>query len=89
MEDLTAITCQSIGVAGTTKIHFLRAATHVVARVGISIFGQTNQAHGPDANPFDVSFRDNYAEGVGQNREAALEDLRRDLKQISDSLWAE
>ncbi len=89
MEDLTAITCQSVGVAGTTRIHFIKTGSQVVARVGIAIFGMTNQRNSPYTNPFDPSFHDNYAEGIGPDRDGALRALKEDLKKISDSLWAE
>lgn len=87
MEDLTSIACSSIGVAGTTRIHFRKVGENVAARVGIAIFGMTNVPHGQDDDPFDAEFRDNYAEGIGSTRDLALQDLRKDIQEISDSLW--
>lgn len=86
----TAFNCAAIGVAGTTNAFVQKVGDQYVARVGIAIFGQTNMKDSElanNANPFDESFRDNYAEGTGKTLQEAIDNLKKDVKAISESLW--
>jgi len=56
------------------------------ARQPIAIMGYI-ALDGSD-NPFHSEFHNNYCRGVGKTKEEALENLKKDLKGISDSLWA-
>lgn len=89
MDEYTVFNCSTIGVAGTTKVFVRKVGEQFVARVGIAILGSTNMkaAELVDANPFDDSFEDNYAEGIGATQEAALLDMKRDMGDIAESIW--
>lgn len=83
--------CSHIGVAGTTAVFVKKMADGTYeARVGISIMGSTNMPWDDlkDANPFDDSFQDNFAIGIGASKEAALTDLKDDMNKTADSIWA-
>lgn len=88
-KDFAVFNCSMIGVAGTTKVFVRKMGEHFVARVGIAILGSTNMSDGAlaVANPFDDSFEDNFAEGIGPTQEAALLDLKKDMGDISESIW--
>lgn len=88
-EEFTVFNCSMIGVSGTTKVFVRKVGDHFVARVGISILGSTNMKSEELAlaNPFDDSFEDNYAEGIGPTQEAAIEDMKKDMGDISESIW--
>lgn len=85
----TAFNCAAIGVAGTTNAFVQQIGDQYVARVGIAILGQTNmkEAELQNANPFDADFRDNFAEGIGKTLQEAVDNLKKDIKAISESLW--
>jgi len=92
---ITAITCDSVGIVGTTKIFIRQNSGSVTnkfeARVGISIFGRTNMdLHVlENLSPFDkIRFQDNYAKGFGKTQEEAIEDLKRDIREIQKGLFA-
>jgi hypothetical protein len=92
-EETVLYQCSHIGVAGTTPVHVMRMADGTFkARVGIAIMGSTNMDEaGFDAcghNPFHPEFRDNWAEGDGATEEEAIEALKSDMRQTSDSIWA-
>lgn len=88
-DEFTAFLCTSIGVAGTTRVFVRKVADHYVARVGIAIMGSTNRKDEDlkDADPFDEHFNDNYAEGTGNTEAEAIEDLKRDIRETSETLW--
>lgn len=82
--------CSHIGVAGTTAVHVKRLESgKYEARVGIAIMGYTNMSWDDlkDANPFNDSFQDNFAVGIGDTEEAALSDLKSDMAKTADTLW--
>ncbi len=88
--EITAFHCTSIGVAGTTQVFVKKLADGTFeARVGIAILGGTNMKAEEleKANPFDESFRDNYATGTGKTQQEALDALVADMKKTSESLW--
>lgn len=89
MSRFTAFSCSAIGVAGTTQVFVRKVGDKYVARVGIAILGQTNmkEAELANSNPFDDSFRDNYAEGIGKTLQEAIDNLKKDIKKTSESLW--
>jgi len=83
--------CSHIGVAGTTAVHVKKLPDGTYeARVGIAIMGYTNMSLDAleFANPFDDTFQDNFAQGLGTTEEAALTDLRADMNKTADSIWA-
>lgn len=88
-DEFTVFNCSTVGVAGTTKVFVRQVGESFVARVGIAILGSTNMkaADLASANPFDDSFQDNFAEGIGATQEAALQDLKRDMGDIAESIW--
>lgn len=82
--------CSHIGVSGTTQVHVKRLQNGTYeARVGIAILGSTNMPWDDlkGANPFDDSFQDNFAVGIGDTEEAALSDLKSDMAKTADTLW--
>lgn len=83
--------CSHIGVAGTTAVHVKKLPDGTYeARVGIAIMGSTNMPWDDlkDANPFDDSFQDNFALGMGKTEEEALADMKADMNKTADSIWA-
>lgn len=87
--EFTVFNCSQAGVAGTTKVFVRKVGDKFVARVGIVILGSTNMKEGELAvsNPFDPDFEDNYAEGIGVTQEAAIEDMKKDMGDIAESIW--
>lgn len=77
--------CSAIGVAGNTPVYLRKRDGKVEVRQGVSIMGIDNGVQG---NPFDPDYFDNYATGIGDTEEQALQDLQANKKAISDSLWA-
>lgn len=89
LPEVTAFSCSALGVAGTTQVFVRKVGENYVARVGIAILGQTNMKEGDlrGANPFDDSFYDNFAEGIGPTQEAAIDNLKKDIQKTSETLW--
>lgn len=90
MKDATTVyECSHIGVAGTTKTFIKRTGERYVARVGIAIMGSTNMPSDEleTANPFDDSFCDNFAEGIGNTGQEAIAALKKDMQQTANTLW--
>jgi len=88
--DIVIHHCSHIGVAGTTAVFVKKLPDgNFEARVGIAIMGYTNISLDEleNASPFDASFQDNYAAGTGNTEEAALSDLKNDMRKTADSLW--
>jgi hypothetical protein len=88
----TFFQCDHIGVAGTTPVVVRRHGDGTYeARVGIALMGLTNMPLNElaNANPFDDDFYDNYANGHAATERAAIEALKRDMKSLADTLWAE
>lgn len=86
----TVYQCDHIGVAGTTKLYVQKHDDGTYeARIGIAIMGTTNMEWDElkSANPFDATFRDNYAAGKGATEEGAIAALKRDMRETADSLW--
>lgn len=87
---ITAFVCSSLGISGTTQV-FVREEPPGAfeARVGVAIMGLTNRKDDglKDASPFDPDFNDNFAKGLGKTQEEALEALKKDMKNLSESLW--
>jgi hypothetical protein len=73
--------CRSPGVAAVTKIW----QKGNVYRLGIAIMG--NASPGSD-NPFDRCYNDNYIEATADTADAALESIMKQMKEMSDGLWA-
>lgn len=84
--------CDCIGVAGTTPVVVRKHGDGTYeARVGIAIMGGTNMPLEELAgkNPFDDDFYDNYAQGHAATEEAAITAMKRDMRSIADSVFAE
>jgi hypothetical protein len=60
----------------------------IEARCGIALLGCSNMTKKQlkHANPFDSSFRDNYASGTGTTKDVALANLDQDLNRIASEL---
>lgn len=91
--------CQNVGVSGTTNVHTMKiqkGGDHFgqtvpsvwEARVGIAIMGHCAATTTIDSNPFERTFRDNYARGFGTTEDEAILALKLDLKQTADAIWA-
>lgn len=88
---LTVFECGALGVHAAGPVHVRRFGPLFIARAVIAVLGTTNM---PDeyiqkTSPFTARFMDNYAQGFGLTEEQALQDLKRDMKEFSDGIWAE
>jgi hypothetical protein len=91
--------CENVGIAGTTRVHTRKLQESGVigdraipeiweARVGMAIAGYAAPTTTEESNPFDRTFRDNFARGFGTSEDEAIAALRLDLKRTADGLWA-
>lgn len=88
--------CHSPGLAGTTPLTIQHSAglgwERFEARMGVAIFGTSNlDEEGFEAaqfNPFHDLFHDNYVQGDGPTQEAAIDALKKDHRDMHESLWA-
>jgi hypothetical protein len=92
MNDI-AIRCENIGVSGTTDCFIKKTNTNEYeARIGIAIMGTTNMNEAmfkiAENNPFNPNFFDNYAVGIGATKEEAIENMKKSIKDIANSLHA-
>jgi hypothetical protein len=92
MNDI-AIRCENIGVSGTTDCFIKKTSDNEYeARIGIAIMGTTNMDKEmfkiAENNPFNSNFLDNYAVGIGATKEEAIENMKKSIKDIADSLQA-
>jgi len=104
MSHVVVFVCKNIGISGTTEVfcrsrtckaytrHGYMEYVEWEARMGIAIMGGTNQTDHEralaDNNPFHPEFHDNYACGKGPTKEQSLAALEKDVKSMTDSLWA-
>jgi hypothetical protein len=84
--------CSHIGVSGTTDVHTKKRSDGLwEARVGIALLGGTNMDEEGfarcNSNPFHDLFYDNYASGTGKDEKTAIDNMKKDMRDISDSLW--
>jgi hypothetical protein len=88
-DDITSFTCESIGVAGTTRVVLKPVGDEWIARVGVAIMGCTNRPveELATADPFDMDFHDNFAQGRGKTKEEALQALKDDIAELSKGLF--
>lgn len=81
-----------VGVSGA-KIYWMQSADKKMwwCRQAVAIMGSFNMTEDEIAttSPFDPKFNDNYVEGKGYMKEEALEQMHKQMQEISDSLWAE
>ena len=88
----TGFICENIGVSGTTPCRVRECADGYEARMGFALMGATNMDEdgfkAADYDPFHEKFYDNYASGKGKTVEEAIESMKKDLKDMGDSLWA-
>lgn len=87
---LTAFECHNIGVQVAGPVHVRQFGPLWIVRAVIAVLGTTNM---PDeyiqkTSPFSPWFLDNYAQGFGLTEEKAIEDLKRDIKEFTDGVWA-
>lgn len=85
--------CTHVGVSGTTDVHIRRHESgRYEARVGIAIMGASNMDEAGFAacnhDPFHARFHDNFAAGEGDTEQEAIDAMKRDMRSISDSIWA-
>jgi len=87
-DELRMHACSDIGTAGTSEIFFRQTSDGIyIARMGIAIMGATNYPEQEGMDPFDPNFHDNYVEGRGITKEAAVSAMKRNQSSISNSLW--
>ena len=95
-EEMIYFPCNHIGIAGTTDVHVKKHKTqggHDIyeARCGIAMMGMTNmdeeEFKACNYDPFHPDFRDNYCIGRGSTQEKAIEELKKDMKDMANSLW--
>lgn len=95
---MTAFVTDSVGISGTTKVYvrkhpFKATPMTFEARVGFAVMGTANMTDEEfkacDYNPFHSKFNDNYAIGWGATEKEAIEELRKELNEMSDGLFAE
>jgi hypothetical protein len=81
-------TCGALGVAGVTPVVVRKTAEGFSARVGIAIMGSMNFPQLEGCNPFDPNYHDNYCQGHGKTEKEALDALLKDVKHMSETLFA-
>lgn len=90
MTEVSAFACSNIGVSGA-QVFVIKTADGFEARQAVSIFGSYQMSESElvniHYNPFHENFIDNYASGKGETKEAAVEALQVDAKNLADSLW--
>lgn len=86
--------CRDVGVSGTTNV-ILREVTpegKYIGKVGISILGHCNmtsqQLDACNRDPWHPNFFDNAVVGRGNTIEECLEDIRKQIREIADSIWS-
>lgn len=92
MTEVVIFKCENIGVAGTTECFVMDDGNgKFEARMGISIMGCTNMDDEgfkqAEYNPFHDKFYDNYAYGVGDDKDSAIADMKKQMKETAESLW--
>ena len=92
MEEVRGFTCSMIGLSGTTSPRVMKHDDGTFeARIGIAILGATNMSDEEmaeaDNNPFHERWYDNYAGGKGDTFEEAIENMKKEMKEIHESLW--
>jgi hypothetical protein len=85
--------CSHIGIAGTTPVHVKQHESGAFeARCGFAVMGATNMDEAGfkacNYDPFHEKFHDNYAVGLGDTEESAIEALKLDMKTTADILWS-
>lgn len=85
MEEITSFTCDAVGVSGTTAVFVKQIGENFEARVGLAFIGTSNMSDEElkNANPFDASFKDNYACGRGKTSGEAIGNLREEVRLVS------
>ena len=81
---------QPTGVSKTTEYFFRDLPDgKLEVRCGIALMGCTNMTKEQlkTANPFSEAFRDNYAAGIGTNKDTALANLDEDIYNIAATLF--
>ena len=90
---MTVFLCENIGVSGTTDCHVKKNDDGLYeARMGFALLGSTNMDEAGFKNcnydPWHEEFYDNFASGVGSTEEEAVDNMKKDMSSIADSLWA-
>lgn len=91
-DEIRCFICHTPGLSGTTPLTIRHDANGFEARMGVAIFGSSNLdeegMRKAQYNPFHEDFHDNYVSGKGATQEEAIEALRRDQREMHESLWA-
>jgi len=78
--------CRSIGVAPTTEIWVIEKNAKFYARTGIAILGSCNGDQ-ITPNPHNDDWHDNYCEGIGDTQGEAIQEMYREMSEISRGLF--
>lgn len=81
----------NVGVSGA-KVHWMRSkcGKYHWCKKAVAIMGSFNMTNEEirTISPFDPRFHDNFIEGKGRTKEEALQNMQKEEKGLSDSLWA-
>jgi len=84
---ITLRTSPGVAIVTQLVVVYWPSREEYEARVGIAIMGNTNFESSINANPFDPNFHDNIVRGIGPSIDAAIENLRKDLDSMVDTLF--
>jgi hypothetical protein len=89
-EPIRYFQCSHIGVAGITDVVVKKhGEDDYEARCGVAIMGDCNFASSHGANPFDSDFHDNHCSGRGKTEQIAIDELKKDMYHLADTLFAD
>lgn len=80
--------CSHVGVQLAGPIIARKINNQWEVRAPMAMMGQLNFASSDGANAFDPNYRDNYVSGKGSTINEALEEMKKELHGMSDSLFA-
>jgi len=89
---MNIIICKNVGIS-SLKLHWVESTSGkklYKCRRFIAIMGSFNNPIEEliKASPFDSNVQENYAEGVGETKDLAIENMEKDESSMCDSLWA-
>lgn len=91
MSEISCFICETPGLSGTTPVTIKQSSEGFEARMGVAIFGETNLdedgMRAAQYNPFHELFHDNFCSGKGETQQEAIEALKKDVKDMHESLW--
>lgn len=90
MAEATAFFCSNIGLSGA-QVFIAETPNGFEARQAVALFGSFQMSEAEldkiQYNPFHDDFHDNFVTGTGPTKEAAIEALNVDAKNMANSLW--